>query len=106
MERLNSKKKIAVFISGKGSNLNNLIKYSQLNKSLFKIELVLSNKANAGGLKFAELNKIKNYIFDKEIQLFEKGAIKLISKFKIDIICLAGFMRGPVSEIKHTSLEI
>ena len=93
MERLNSKKKIAVFISGKGSNLNNLIKYSQLNKSLFKIELVLSNKANAGGLKFAELNKIKNYIFDKEIQLFEKGAIKLISKFKIDIICLAGFMR-------------
>ena len=36
MEKLNSKKKIAVFISGRGSNLKNLINYSKLKKSSFK----------------------------------------------------------------------
>ena len=46
MERLNSKKKIAVFISGRGSNLKNLIRHSKTKRSLFKITLVLSNKSN------------------------------------------------------------
>ena len=39
MEKLNSKKKIAVFISGRGSNLKNLINYSKLKRSSFKISL-------------------------------------------------------------------
>ena len=93
MEKLNSKKKIAVFISGRGSNLKNLINYSKLKRSSFKISLVLSNKSNAKGLKYAKINKIKKYVFEKKLSLFEKGALKLIKKFDIKIICLAGFMR-------------
>ena len=93
MEKLNSKKKIAVFISGRGSNLKNLINYSKLKRSSFKISLVLSNKSNAKGLKYAKINKIKKYVFEKKLSLFEKEALKLIKKFDIEIICLAGFMR-------------
>ena len=93
MEKLNSKKKIAVFISGRGSNLKNLINYSKLKKSLFTIDLVLSNKANAKGLKYAKINKIQKYVFEKKLSLFEKEALRLIKKFNIEIICLAGFMR-------------
>tara|TARA_B100000963_G_C22613837_1_gene666269 strand:+ start:1540 stop:2112 length:573 start_codon:yes stop_codon:yes gene_type:complete len=93
MGKSNSKKKIAVFISGRGSNLKNLIKYSKLKKSKFTICLVLSNKSNAKGLKYARINKIKNFSFEKKLSLFEKKAIKLIKKFKINIVCLAGFMR-------------
>ena len=95
MEKLNSnlEKKIAVFISGRGSNLNSLIKHSKLKKSKYKIKLVISNKAHAKGLNYARRNKIRNYIIEKKLISFEKDTLKLISKFKIDIICLAGFMR-------------
>jgi len=93
MEKLNSKKKIAVFISGRGSNLKNLITYSKLKRSSFKIALVLSNKSDAKGLKYAKINKIKKYVFEKNLSLFEIEALRLIKKFDIKIICLAGFMR-------------
>ena len=72
MEKLNSKKKIAVFISGRGSNLKNLINYSKLKKSSFKVCLVISNKSNAKGLEYAKNNKIKQYVFEKKLSLFEK----------------------------------
>ena len=93
MEKLNSKKKIAVFISGRGSNLKNLINYSKLKKSSFTIDLVLSNKSNAKGLKHAKINKIKRHVFEKKLSFFEKEALKLIKKYDINIVCLAGFMR-------------
>ena len=47
MEKLNFKKKICVFISGKGSNLQSLYKYSLFKKSNYKIHLVVSNKKKA-----------------------------------------------------------
>ncbi len=93
MEKLNFKKKIAVFISGRGSNLKSLIYYSKLKKSVFVVELVLSNKSKAKGLKYAKKNKIKNYTFEKKLSLFEKKSLELIKKYKINIVCLAGFMR-------------
>ena len=49
----------AVFISGKGSNLKNLIKFSFKKKSPIKITLIYSNKQNAKGLTFAKQYKIK-----------------------------------------------
>ena len=54
MAALNSKLKIAVFISGRGSNLKALIKSSKLKKSKYQVSLVLSNKSNAKGLNFAK----------------------------------------------------
>ena len=59
MEKLNFKKKICVFISGKGSNLQSLYKYSLLKKSNYKIHLVVSNKQEAKGLIFSKNKKNK-----------------------------------------------
>ena len=49
-----NKKKTAVFISGKGSNLKNLIKFSFKKNSPISIELIISNKKKAKGLVYAK----------------------------------------------------
>ena len=95
MEKLTGKKSnTAVFISGRGSNLKSLIKYSKSKYSLIKIKLVVSNTINAKGLIYAKKSKIKYYINNyKNIDVSEKQIFKQLSKFKIDLICLAGFMK-------------
>ncbi len=95
MEKLSGKKlNTAVFISGRGSNLKSLIKYSKSKYSLIKIKLVVSNTINAKGLIYAKKSKIKYYINNyKNISVSEKQIFKQLSKFKIDLICLAGFMK-------------
>ena len=97
MEKLignKTKANVAVFISGRGSNLKSLIKYSKSKNSLFKIKLVISNKSNAAGLKYAIKSKIKFYVIKyKNVMNLEKKTLKLLKKFSIDLICLAGFMR-------------
>jgi len=107
MEKLNSKVKVAVFISGRGSNLKNLIKHSKLKKSKYLINLVISNKSEAKGLLYAKKNNIKNFSIEKKTLIFEKKALKILKKFKIDILCLAGFMRILSAEfIKKTKIPI
>ena len=97
MEKLignKTKANVAVFISGRGSNLKSLIKYSKSKNSPFKIKLVISNKSNAAGLKYAIKSKIKFYVIKyKNVMNSEKKILKLLKKFSIDLICLAGFMR-------------
>ena len=94
MEKLNFKKKICVFISGKGSNLKSLYKYSLLKKSNYKIHLVVSNKLRAKGLSFSKSKKIKSIVMnDNNKGTFEKKIFQIIKKEKIDILCLAGFMK-------------
>ena len=94
MEKSLGKKNIAVFISGRGSNLKSLINYSKKKNSLIKIMLVISNNTNAKGLKIANSFKIKNYAIKfKNRSIFEKKSLKLMKKYNIDMICLAGFMK-------------
>jgi len=93
MAVLNSKTRIAVFISGRGSNLKNLIRKSKLNKSKYRVYLVISNKADSKGLDYAKKNKIKNYSIEKKLPVFENYASRLIKTNKIEVICLAGFMK-------------
>ena len=50
---------IAVFISGTGSNLKSLIKFSKLKKSPISIKMIISNNHKAKGLKYANIYKIK-----------------------------------------------
>ena len=89
-----NKKNIAVFISGKGSNLKSLIKYSKLKKSRFNVKLVITNKKNAKGLNYAKKNKIVYFIVNyKNKKKAEKKILFLLKKKKIDVICLAGFMK-------------
>ena len=85
---------IAVFISGTGSNLFNLIKYSKLKKSKYSVKLVFSDKKNAGGLKFAKKFKIPYEILNyKNKKNAEKKSLKCLKLNSIKIVCLAGFMK-------------
>ena len=96
MEKLTGLKKIktAVFISGTGSNLKNIIKFSKLKKSPISIDLIVSNTHLAKGLKYAGLFKIKKKIFNfKNYKQAEKNISILLKKDKIKFICLAGFMK-------------
>ena len=96
MAKLNGikKKNIAVFISGKGSNLENLIKRSKDRNSRYKISLIVSNNSKALGLKFANKFNIKKKIIDlNNSKLSEKKLLGTLKKNHINIICLAGFMK-------------
>ena len=84
----------AVFISGNGSNLENLLKSSIKKKSKFKVSLVISNNSKAKGLNFARMFKIKSKIINYRSPIFaENKILKLLKKENIDLICLAGFMK-------------
>jgi phosphoribosylglycinamide formyltransferase-1 len=84
---------IAVFISGTGSNLKSLIKFSKLKKSPIIIKLIISNNHKAKGLRYANIYKIKKKVFDFKNTLSEKKAINELKKRDIHLICLAGFMK-------------
>tara|TARA_B100000029_G_scaffold305746_1_gene298599 strand:- start:118 stop:696 length:579 start_codon:yes stop_codon:yes gene_type:complete len=89
-----NKTKTAVFISGKGSNLKNLIKFSCKKNSPISIKLVISNKRNANGLKYASQKKIEKKIISFiEPKKSEQKILSLLAKRKIKFICLAGFMK-------------
>ena len=86
--------KTAVFISGTGSNLKSLIKFSKLKNSPISIELIVSSNNKAKGLIFANRFKIKKRIFNfKRNILFSKKLNLLLKKNNISLICLAGFMK-------------
>ena len=86
--------KTAVFISGKGSNLKNLIKYSKKKTSPIVIKLIISNSQKSKGLKYSkQFNIKKNVINFKKIELAENKILKLLNENKINFICLAGFMK-------------
>ena len=85
---------ISVFISGRGSNLLSLIKYSKIKKSKIKINLIISNNKFSKGLEFAKKNNIKFHIIDySKKKKAEHKILSYLRKNKIDLICLAGFMK-------------
>tara|TARA_B110001450_G_C17569663_1_gene460260 strand:+ start:444 stop:1022 length:579 start_codon:yes stop_codon:yes gene_type:complete len=88
------KVKAAVFISGTGSNLQNLLKFSKTKKFPISVDLIISNTKKAKGLKYADQFNVKKKIFNfKNIKIAEKNILILIKKEKIKFICLAGFMK-------------
>ena len=96
MEKLTGLNKIktAVFISGAGSNLRNLIKFSKIKKNPISIDLIISNTKGAKGLKFADQFNIKKKILNfQNVKITEKKLLTLLKKNKIKFICLAGFMK-------------
>ena len=96
MKKLIGLKKIktAVFISGKGSNLENLIKFSKKKISPISINLIISNTNYAKGLKYSKKYNIQKKIISfKNKKLAEKYIFKILLKKNINLICLAGFMK-------------
>ena len=89
-----SKIRTAVFISGTGSNLKSLIKFSKTKKSPISIELVISNTSKAKGLNYAKIYKIKKKVLNfKNKNLSENRLLSILNINNIEMICLAGFMR-------------
>jgi len=88
------KVKTAVFISGTGSNLENLIKFSKIKNSPITIGLIFSNTTKAKGLKFSNQLNIKKYISSfNNYKITEAKILNLLKKENIKFICLAGFMK-------------
>ena len=84
----------AIFISGTGTNLKNLIKFSLLKNSPIKIDYVISNNINAKGLIFSRKYKINTKVFNYRNKFSAENLIlENLKKKKIKLICLAGFMK-------------
>ena len=89
-----NKVKTAVFISGNGSNLKSLIKFSKTRKSPITINLIITNNPKAKGLKLSKINKIKKKTFNfKKKNKIENQVLSVLKKHEIKMICLAGFMK-------------
>ena len=95
MVKLTGCKKIktAVFISGNGSNLKSLIKFSKTRKSPITINLIITNNPKAKGLKLGKINKIKKKSFNFKKKNIENQVLSVLKKHEIKMICLAGFMK-------------
>ena len=87
------KKNACIFISGKGSNLKNLIKKTRDYNFPINIKLVISNNKNAQGINHAKINSIPFLIINTKKRGFENLILKTIKKNKISLICLAGYMK-------------
>ena len=91
------KAKVAVLVSGGGTNLQALIDYEKSHEAHFEIALVISNKSDAYALERAKQNNIETKIISRKEQglsqlEFEQKVIEQIENNKIDLIVLAGFM--------------
>lgn len=110
-----SRKRVAVLISGRGSNMAALIEAAKDKTYPAEIVLVLSNRPDAGGLLIAQSNGIATEVVDhtaygKNRTAFESALQAVLEKHRIDIVCLAGFMRlltaGFVKQWQHRTLNI
>ncbi len=91
------KLKLAIFISGRGSNMRSIMRACEDENFPAQIELVLSNRPDAKGLDFAKKNNIPTEIVDHKQydtrENFEDEILNRLKKYDIDLIVLAGFMR-------------
>lgn len=93
-----SRKRVAVLISGRGSNMAALIEAAKVKDYPAEIALVLSNKADASGLATARAAGIATEVVDhtgfgKDRAAFDAAMQAVLTKHRIDLVCLAGFMR-------------
>ena len=104
-------KKIAVFVSGGGSNFIAIYRQIIQGNILGKIVMVFSNNPNCGAIKFAEENSIPIFIINvaryPNPHTRDKFLLKTCLKAEIDLICLAGFMKMlPQNIVKHYECKI
>jgi phosphoribosylglycinamide formyltransferase-1 len=91
-------RRVAILISGRGSNMTALIEAAAADSFPAEITLVISNKADAPGLAVAQANGVKTLViesqpFGKDRAGFEKLLQAALDEHKIELICLGGFMR-------------
>lgn len=93
-----SRKRVAVLISGRGSNMAALIEAAKAKDYPAEIALVMSNRPEAGGLLVARAagiatETVDHTKFSGDRNRFEHEIQSILEKYRIEIICLAGFMR-------------
>ena len=110
-----NRKRVAVLISGRGSNMAALIEAAKDKTYPAEIALVISNRPDAGGLLVAQASGIATEVVDHTVYgedrvAFERGLQAVLEKNRIDIVCLAGFMRlltaGFIQQWQHRILNI
>jgi len=91
------KKRVAILISGRGSNMTALIEAASAEDYPAEIALVVSNRPDAAGLHRASLEAIPTAVIDHtqfgEREAFEQALDRKLGEYRIDLVCLAGFMR-------------
>jgi phosphoribosylglycinamide formyltransferase-1 len=92
------KRRVAILISGRGSNMVALIQAAAAEDYPAEITLVVSNRADAGGLEKAKASGIPTVVveskpFGKDRAAFEKALQATLDAHRIELICLGGFMR-------------
>jgi phosphoribosylglycinamide formyltransferase 1 len=93
-----NRKRVAVLISGRGSNMIALIEAAKAKDYPAEISLVVSNRPDAAGLARAREAGIATAVIDHrrfhdDREAFERALDDELRKYRIDIVCLAGFMR-------------
>jgi phosphoribosylglycinamide formyltransferase-1 len=92
------KRRVAILISGRGSNMAALIDAAKLADFPAEIVTVISNRADAGGLEKAAASGIPTTVieskpFGKDRAAFEAMLQRVLDEKKVELICLGGFMR-------------
>jgi phosphoribosylglycinamide formyltransferase-1 len=92
------KRRVAILISGRGSNMAALIRAATAEDYPAEIALVISNRADAGGLERAKQSgvatvTIESESYGKDRAAFETALQSALDRNKVDLICLGGFMR-------------
>lgn len=91
------RRRVAILISGRGSNMVALIEAAQAKDYPAEIALVASNRPDAGGLEFAAKHGITTSVVDHKRfasrEAFETALQETLEHARIEIVCLAGFMR-------------
>lgn len=98
MPKTTSRTRVAVMISGAGSNMAALIDAGRAPDSPYEVVLVISNKPDAGGLHIAEAKgvgavAIDHRDFGKDREAHERAIDALLTEADVQIIALAGYMR-------------
>jgi phosphoribosylglycinamide formyltransferase-1 len=88
---------IAVLISGSGTNLQSIIDAVEGKRLDAKIEIVLSNKADAFGLERAKKHGVPTVVLDHKSyssrEAYDQAVVELLLKREVELVVLAGFMR-------------
>jgi phosphoribosylglycinamide formyltransferase-1 len=93
---------LGVLISGRGTNLQAIIDAAESGEIPARVAVVISNNSAAPGLERAKKHNIPAEVIDhREFQdknTYELGIVKALQRYKVDLVCLAGYMRmvGPV----------
>ena len=85
-------KRIAIFASGKGSNADSLCTHL-VNHASIKVELILSDRKEAGVFGVAEKHGVQAIYLNKELLTHPDRVVALLKEHHIDVLVLAGYLK-------------